>query len=65
MKKIEVQKHLPKISRKEETRQIQVCKWPEEMPDMPDIHRVGWTVVPMLWIHAANRTQKQDIQRET
>jgi len=28
----------------------QVCQRTKKMPDMRDIHKVGWPLVPMLWI---------------
>ena len=59
-----MQRHLPKIQGKKGAGKHQVRKRAEKMPDMRDIHRMGWVVVPVLWLQAQNHAQKQGIQGE-
>jgi hypothetical protein len=36
----------------------------EEMPDLRDIHQVGWTLVPVLWISPQNKAEEPEVQGE-
>jgi hypothetical protein len=37
------------------------CK---EMLYVRHLHKMGWHVVPMLWIHVTKQTEKQPVQAE-
>jgi hypothetical protein len=37
-------------------------EWAEEMPDMRDIHQVGWSLVPMLWLSAKDKAKEPEVQ---
>jgi hypothetical protein len=44
-------------------------RWPvrqrtEEMPDLRDIHKVGWTMVPVLRLQAADKAKESEVQGE-
>jgi hypothetical protein len=41
-----------------------VRKRTEEMPDMRDIHKVGWTLVPMLRLQASDKAEEPEVQSE-
>jgi hypothetical protein len=32
------------------------------MPDLRDIHKVGWTLVPMLWLSSADKAEEPEVQ---
>jgi hypothetical protein len=43
--------------------------WPlrqraEEVPDMRDIHQVGWALVPVLRLQAADKAKESEVQGE-
>ena len=40
----------------------QVRIGPEAMPDMRNIHQVGWPLVPVLWLQAKDKAQKPEVQ---
>jgi len=42
----------------------QVRQWTEEMPDMGNIHQVGWTLVSMLRLQTANKAEESEVQAE-
>jgi len=40
----------------------QVCQRSEEMPDLRDIHKVGWPLVPVLRLQASNKAKELEVQ---
>jgi hypothetical protein len=32
------------------------------MPDLRDIHKMGWTLVPMLWLSSPNKAEELEVQ---
>jgi hypothetical protein len=36
----------------------------EEMPDLRDIHQVGWTLVPVLRLPLADKAEEPEVQGE-
>ena len=47
----------PKASR---LRQVRLR--PKEMPDLRDIHKVGWPLVPVLRVQAADKAEEPEVQ---
>jgi len=39
-------------------------QWTEEMPDMRNIHQMGWTLVSMLRLQTANKAEESEVQGE-
>jgi hypothetical protein len=39
-------------------------QWTEEMPDLRDIHLVGWTLVPVLRLSSADKAEEPEVQGE-
>jgi hypothetical protein len=40
----------------------QVRQRPKEVPDLRDIHQVGWTLVSVLWVQAEDKAKELEVQ---
>jgi hypothetical protein len=39
-----------------------VRQWTEKVPDMRDIHKVGWALVPLLWLQTQDKAEESKVQ---
>ena len=52
--------HTSQGSKASRLRQVRLR--PKEMPDLRDIHKVGWPLVPVLRVQAADKAEEPEVQ---
>ena len=60
--KNDLQRYMHTSQGSKASRLRQVRLRPEEMPDLRDIHKVGWPLVPVLRVQAADKAEEFEVQ---